>query len=362
MKMAHILFIVALLIGAAGCNDPLGFDSDERNREREANEARAQEQRERESLALSLKSLASEKKAECASLLERHESKLAELNADSTLMTTEIKTSMTLKSPSGREFNYESKILKVLDNEGINKLALKYLGSDFSLAREDFMERVRRARQDEERYLKAIGDADAVHSNSTKDVEKWIDMSREKQEREIERLKMEIAKLESKWSKARDDIKRLSGRTPIGGRRMGLDRVDNQIVLKNRMVDIEREINKKRKQLDQLIDPDKGVRLEDDVINRTQRVQSKADINHRLRLYDIERSLKPKKTLADVVCECESNTIGKLKAELAKRIETAEANIAMYKGKLTEITHMEQTMPFANLRDLQGIRDTLLRL
>ena len=108
--------------------------------------------------------------------------------------------------------------------------------------------------------------------------------------------------------------------------------------------------------------PGNVVDVENRATAKAQYVQSSADNTHRRRLEDINRTLKPAKSLAYIVSEYESKTIARLRETLSRRIAEDEATIAKARESLSAARELELAIPVSNLSELRALRDKILKL
>ena len=271
-----------------------------------------------------------------------------------------VAAAMAKKTPSGEETKREVKILNVLKDEKINTLAIKYLGSDFSVARERYMSYVRDCFANEARYRKALADADAEHSDMVKLAKGWEDVTQAEREKEVSRLKSEIWGLEQRRNKIRKESENLTKNKMLGSPRQERERAEKGSVLREKMNDIQSEIVKKRSQLDSLTYPDRAVCVAQREASRSLSIRSNASIEHRRRLDDIERTMKPKRSLQDIVSDCEAETVGRLHETLAAKIAQSDKEMSDLRDKRDKISEMEVSLPLATIQDLNNFRKMLL--
>ena len=85
---------------------------------------------------------------------------------------------------------------------------------------------------------------------------------------------------------------------------------------------------------------------------RTQLEQNRADYNRRYAMTDIDRRLKPKKALVDIVAEVESNTVGKLRTTITDRIAEVEKKVKEMTKKLTAVEEFLLAVPVESIQEL----------
>ena len=367
MKQMLLVGFVAMLL--TGCDDVLAPYGDNRRQKEEQEEREAQMEKEaaRERAEKEKKELASAIKATISEKRKLLEARLSDvvamrrlLQADSDDLTKAIAAAMNKRGASGEEAKHEVKVLNVLKDEKVNALAAKYLGCDFSAAREKFISDVKNGRAEETRYRKAIADADAAYSSSLASAKEWNDRTREQRDHEMARLRHEIAGLESRLDATRKDISNLTKHKMIGSKRQERERAERGVVLGNKMAEIQDEISKKRRQLDYLTHPNNAVSVEYRTAYSSQSVRNEADRAHRTRLDDIDRIMKPNRTLLEIVSACESETFGRLQDVLASQIAAADKAESEFHEKIDALLSINAALPLATIQDLNVYRKKLL--
>lgn len=350
-----------------GCDDILApNDSDRRREAKEESERLEREairaRKEKDELAATIGKAVAEKKKVAESHLAKCEAERTVLRRDLDILSRAIAEAMDKRLKSGEEAKAEVKALNVLKDETVNELAVKYLGGDFAAYREKFILQVREGRAEEARYRKAIEDADSIYSSALSNAKEWNSKTRDQRDSEISRLRREIASLESQRGSVRKDVSNLTKHKMIGNLRQERERREKGFVLQNKLHDIESEIDKKRRQLDFLSNPDNSSATEYRAVSRTQNTSNIADSQHRRRLEDIERTMKPKRSVADIVSECEAETFGKLRGTMLARIAALDADESGSRRKLEALNTIQTSIPLATVQDLNTFRKRLLEL
>ena len=359
--------LVAQMATLLGCDDILApNDSDRRREAKEESERLEREairaRKEKDELAATIGKAVAEKKKVAESHLAKCEAERTVLRRDLDILSRAIAEAMDKRLKSGEEAKAEVKALNVLKDETVNELAVKYLGGDFAAYREKFILQVREGRAEEARYRKAIEDADSIYSSALSNAKEWNSKTRDQRDSEISRLRREIASLESQRGSVRKDVSNLTKHKMIGNLRQERERREKGFVLQNKLHDIESEIDKKRRQLDFLSNPDNSSATEYRAVSRTQNTSNIADSQHRRRLEDIERTMKPKRSVADIVSECEAETFGKLRGTMLARIAALDADESGSRRKLEALNTIQTSIPLATVQDLNTFRKRLLEL
>ena len=93
-----------------------------------------------------------------------------------------------------------------------------------------------------------------------------------------------------------------------------------------------------------------------------QIIRRHADEEHRMRLIDIERTMKPKRSVADIVSECEISTFGKLRETMAARIAKVEDDESACRKKIAALDSIQTSIPLATVQELNTFRKRLIDL
>ena len=93
----------------------------------------------------------------------------------------------------------------------------------------------------------------------------------------------------------------------------------------NKMGDYENEINRKRRQIDYLRNPDANRAIETRAVTRAQDIQRTAVRIKEERDYNIHRRMKPQTSAMAITDEMAKNTIDRLRAEIKKKLDATEA-------------------------------------
>ena len=360
----------------AGCDiDPMGDKREERKR---ATEERAQEERARqelESQRAAMTKYATGKRQMFQSRLSEIQQTEKSLRSDLTTLTTIIDNTMTDKDANGKDRKYETKVLRILKNAEVNALASKYLASDFSGIVATYVERVREAREAEAKYAAAVRDVDEIYNANIEETKKWAKMTHQQRENEINRLRKEIADLESQRERARNEYKDISNRSAIkdlsrhnaSGRNrasaMGateiMQRSETKDILDGKLRDIEYQLDVKRNQIDYLMSPDSQNKLVNRTAVATQTRQTDAINTRRNAMLDIDRRLKPKKSVTDVIAEFEADTIGKLRKTISDKIAALDGEVSSLKEKIALADEIILAIPLYDQGEIKRQRQKL---
>ncbi len=69
-------------------------------------------------------------------------------------------------------------------------------------------------------------------------------------------------------------------------------------------------------------------------------------------MYDIDRRLKPKKALVDIVAETDANTVGKIRAAITDKIGDVEKNVKEMTEKLAAVDEFLLAVPVDDIQEL----------
>ena len=232
------------------------------------------------------------------------------LRADAEKLEDEVSRIASAQGKDSKELSYEVRLLRILRNETVNELAVKYLAEGFSLQSEEFIERIRNARLEEKRFKDALRKSDEQLDAAVEESKNWADASRTQRDAEIRRLKSEIEKLE----KLRQTTRRTMMTTESDRREW-----------MNKMGDYEQEISRKRRQIDYLRNPDANRAIETRAVTRAQDIQRTAVRIKEERDYNIYRRMKPQTSAMAITDEMAKNTIDRLRAEIKKKLDATEA-------------------------------------
>ena len=289
----------------------------------------------------------------CADRIKAIEQDAAAYRKDSARLTEIVSGIMAEKDSKGKDLKYEEKVLRILKNMDVNAFALRYLGSDFAGITDEFTERVRSARDAEEKYAAAVKTVEDAYSESMQRAGTWAKMTAQQRDAEFARLNKEIRRLEAKRDKEQKEYKTISKLLIKGDEHTEREREAQRRVIEHRLYDTEKEISKKRHQIDMLRHPERVSMVEANMVAQTQRRQSEADSQRQRAMYDIDRRLKPKKPLADVVSEFETKTVGRLRTALADKIAEVEKDIKALKDKLAMVEEFLLAVPVTDMKELK---------
>ena len=322
--------------------------------QQQAEEKKGAEDKQREALT----TFANGMRQHCDTRMKEMERGQAELRAVFKQMSEVTSKIMEDKDSRGGNVKYEVKILHIIDNADLNALALKYLGSDFSGMRAEFCERVREARAAEERYASAVKEVDTAYTETMKLAGSWGKMSTEQRNAEMARLRNELSQLEARREKELKEYRSLP-KMQLRGSALMDDRRDKETVLRAKINETEGLITKKRMQIDYLQSPNGVRRIESDAVTKTQNEQYRATSRRQYAMQDIDRRLKPKVALVDIVSEYESKTIGRLRSTLSDKIATSEKEIKALADRLVVIDEFLLAIPVTEVRELMQRKSKL---
>ncbi len=280
------------------------------------------------------------------------ELELTTLRADSAKFAEAVSKIMAEKTEKGEDQKYETKMLHILKNADVNALALKYLGSDFTGVTAEFIARVREAYDAEAKYAAAVKSVDAAYDETMKRSAEWAKMTAAQRDAEFARLNREISRLEARRAKEQQEYKNISKLYIKGDAHMAREHLARENVIRNRLADVDSEISKRRLQIDHLRHPSAVSSVEAQMTSRMQTEQSRANENRRMAMYDIDRRLKPKKALVDIVAETEANTVGKIRAAITDKIGDVEKNVKEMTEKLAAVDEFLLAVPVDDIQEL----------
>lgn len=354
MKRTTCLLLLTVL--AAGC-DRFG---DPKNKqlalERQRQEDVRREQEDLERFAKGLTEYANGRQKIVKETIGRLEGDARALRDDVEKLSKIIVSGGEERDSAGKELPIETKLLRLLRNSEVNDLAKKYLSADFVLLQNEFVDRVRDARADEARYRKALALSDATYSDSLKESQKWVNATKEQREAEIVRVQGEIGSWESRRGSYQKSFQELSKKTLAGNLSKERERREKMAILERKIYDADREILRKRDQIDFLRNPSANAGLESRAAERKQNVQSQANMQRDRELSTIDRYYKPKATVVEVVTEISKRTIERLQGAMAGRSQATEKELADAKRREVEIRECLLAIPISNMTELKALR------
>lgn len=359
MKMKVIMYIAILLAIVYGGYWQLRKKSDAKREElalllQQEAEKKEVEKRQRAGLM----EFANGMRKHCNTRLKDVERCLTELRTTSKQMSDIASKIMEEKDSRGVDAKYEVRILHVIENADLNALALKYLAMDFTSIRAEFCERVREARMIEEKYASAVKEIEASYTETMKMAREWGKMSAGQRNNEMARLRNELSQLETRREKALKEYKNLP-KMQLKGSGLWHDRRDRENVLRARILDVESQIAKKRHQIDYLQSPNVISQIEATAIANTQNRQSSATSWRQSAMSDIDRRLKPKVSLVDIVSEFEGKTIGRLRSTLSEKIASFEQEQKSLSDRLVMIDEFLLAAPVTEVQELMRRKSKL---
>lgn len=350
------LMLMAVALGCcAGCDmDLLGEKRDQRRRDAEMRAEEERQRKEMEEQREAMTKYVTGRRQFFKDRMDEAAAGVAALRADLGKLTSIVSEAMGEKDSKGNDQKYETKILHVLRNADVNALATKYLASDFSGIVATYIERVRDSRAADAKYAAAVKDAESLYAIGVDESKKWSAMSQQQRKAEISRLERELSALESRRTRLQnDDYRNLTRHTISQGRRGNHDRDERMRVADQKLQDLDRQISVKRDQIDYLRNPDVQRGIASRALQEAQAKQSQADSTRRIALYDIDRRLKPAKSLTDVVAEFEANTVGKLRKVLAEKITALDGEEKSFKDKIAVADEILLAIPLSEIGDLK---------
>lgn len=233
------------------------------------------------------------------------------------------------RGETNAELSVEVRFLRILKSEAVNALAQKYLSTGFSVQRELLISRVREARAQEREYRDAVQKVELAFDTKVSESKAWVGDGKDQRGVEVSRLRKEISELERQRKVTRQAL--------VGTRQQERERAE-------KLQDLDSEIDRKRKQIDVLRNPSASRVVESHADSARQAAYDRAASAKRNELWDVDRRLRPKVTVHDVVKEIESDTIAVLRRKidgrrtaLAARLETLERKVRKSKEYLLEV-------------------------
>ena len=288
----------------------------------------------------------------CADRSKTAERNVTSLRKDAAQLAEIVSMCMEEKDSQGKDLKYEDKVLHILKHADVNALALKYLGADFSGITAEFSERIRDVRDAEEKYTAAVKSVEAAYSENMKRAGTWAKMSAQQRDEEIARINREIKRLEARRDKEQKEYRTISKLLIKGDEHTERERVAQKNVVLSKLTDTESEIRKKRFQLDYLRNPERMSKIEANAVSETQARQFRASSDRESAMRDVDRRLKPKKSLVETVAEFESKSVGRLRSTMADKITEGEKNVKVLADKLAAAEEFLLAVPVTDLQEL----------
>jgi len=283
-------------------------------------------------------------------------SKVAELRKDIETLASESARVMSEKTKNQEETSREVGLLRLMMSKEVNTLANKYLARDFSRDVAAFKEAVRFSRGNEKRYHDALKKSDELYFYSVAESEKWAKATASQREAEIVRITQELRELEAQRKNLLHEGSHLSRASLKGGSQLSRERAERAETLERKLADADDEIDKKRKQIDYLRHPDFNQRFDRRTVEESQNIQRNANRNRELHLRDIERHLRPKKMVSEVVTDYEGRTIDALQKTMAAQLKTQETIASEMSEVIDSMREAKSMIPVADLYELKSIR------
>ncbi len=355
--------LFTLCVVMSGCDlDLMGEKKEQARLEAERRAEEARQQKETESQRSAMTQYANGKRKLFADRLMALEKESSTYKADASRLAEIVSAALEEKDSKGRDKKYESKLLGMLRNDEVNKLAVKYLASDFKSITAEYIARVRDTMKAESAYQKAVAEVDANYQSDMKQTQKWAEMTKEQRNEEIKRLRKEISDLESRRVVVRKEYDGLTRGKMIGSRRQELERYDTKRVVLMKVDELDRQIDRKRHQLDFLTSPDAQRGMSSRAMAGSQSSQSRANSIRQSAMTDIDRRLKPKKSVTDVVAEYDDQTVGKLRQTISDKVSTQKSEADALADKISAVDEMLLAIPVSNMSDLTNIKRKLEKL
>ena len=351
--------VACLLLSAAvfaGCDPFWDSKDDQLALERQRHENVRRERDEQERFARALTEYANGKQKLVKETIGRLEGDIRMLTDDIEKLSRIVALGNAEKSSAGKELPRETKLLHLLRNPEVNGLAKKYLAADFVLQQHEFIDRVRDARVDEGRYRKALSQSDATYTEALKESRKWVNATKEQRDAEISRLKSELSSWERRRAEYHKNLHDMERKALVGNVSQERERRERLEVIGRKIEDADREISRKRGQIDLLRDPNANAGMEGRAAQRKQDVQRQANYQRENELHTIDRYYKPKATVVEVVIETSKQTVEKLQGTMAGKRQTAEKELADAKRKEVEIKECLLAIPVSNMTELKALR------
>lgn len=349
MKAVTNIMMVGVLAFAVGCD--FDFDGSKKAAEEARQEAREEALRqetakqEAASRKEALKEYAQAKVTNFQKKVDELETKTRIATIDSEDLATTLKAC----NEANEKANFETKILRLMKNEKVNELAIKYLGSGFEAQSEAFIAKVREVRAQEKKYQAAKDQADSDYKAKVAEAEESNSVAVAEYEKEIRRLQRDITGLEARRKKVK--INELS----MAPRRVkdSINNVQNlaQEKVDKERLDIDNQISQKRVEIARL-------RSKIDSLHSQNTTLAAMSTKER-QLSIIERSHQGKDNAVDIATKMNEDTIGKLSATIAKVKDASEKEAELAAENLRKAKECLLEIPLCADNDIYRLKKTI---
>ena len=365
MQYCFILITIVFAMLFVGCDDIFNIGGKKaaelEARERAEQRAQAEAKRdEQDRFAEQLRRTVDLKITDAKESVKNINERLQSYRADIKQFNDCVREGMAEKRANGEEADIETKLLHLMRNQEISKLALKYLSGDFSSIAAEFIERIRTARAAEKRYEVAIKQIDEAYAQEIAESKKWVNATNAQREKEEKRLKQEINELTRKRDTVQKEFSSNTKRGLIGSSQLEREQSDKRRVVSARLNELDNEIDKRRRQLETLRNP-AAERWTASTLQNVQRVNSVANLNRERATYTAGHNIKPKQSVHEIVKEYEQKTIGLLRDKLQTVEKQLAGELELANAKIIELKKLQQNIPISTMPQLQKIRDQLIK-
>ena len=352
-----VVVYIAILVGIGF----LFFHQQQKKTEERAAEVKYREEKAAAEQAQrdSLKQYAEGLRKLCEEKTKTAENELKEVRDDSVRLAKAVAAHMSEKGNDGIGLKYAEKVAAVLKDGDVNALAHKHMGSGFEDVASEFVARVHEVAAAESKYAAEVRKIEAAHAANSGKAAKWTSETSKQHEDEISRLSREISSLESSRAKYQKEYLKITKTNLKGSAHSERARLDHVKIVSNKIVDIDNELFRKRRQIDNLRHPDNARSAESRALSRTRDAIRDADRIRESAMWDLDRRFKPKESLVAVVAEYEKKTIGRLRGVVADKIAAAEKESKALKEKISAIDSFIVEIPISAISSLMNKKDKL---
>lgn len=269
------------------------------------------------------------------------EKALAQLKEDRKTLSARL-TELSEKSMADKTGTRATALYAVLKDEGVNAVALKYLGSDFAVVRNEFAEKMRFAIKQEQERKAALDRNRAEYERAVEESRTRVDESRQSISAALVRIKQEISETDQRLKRLRND---LSSASPT-------EKKNKQYAI----VETESHLAALRSRYTSMLTSDSASRQGRDADSAAANVRNRA-------LWERERAdrviLEKTKNMVtpfQVAEEYEGRTIRRLDTVLREKDLFAQAQLKLMNEQVTFLTHVTNGLETLSLSGLKRVR------
>ena len=254
-------------------------------------------------------------------------------------------------------------LVRLLEDAKVAALARKYLSRDFTVDLNEYLVVRKDLAARWKEYETARRKANARYEKESGERGDFEASVKTRHDEEIRRLRNEIANLERRLEAVRKEYRHQSRSMLLVDshnryrNQSSADREynDKNYELQHRITEIDRELLHKRRELDILLSPHYTARIEAEAARDKQSLVDNAGYSTRRELDDIDRRMKPKKTLPELDKEYARATIGALRDAISRSLESATSDYMRAKSLAALAREAVLKVPFSDVDELKKL-------